>query len=74
MAKWTVAGSVEVTVSIIVEAETEDEAMELAEEKFGGVKSYCGNGGYDKLIGVDGDSESIACDGEVEFDDCYEGD
>ena len=74
MKKWVVTGNVEVTVSITVEAETEDEAMEIAEENFGGVNSYCGNGGTDKLIGVNGDNESISCDCDVEFDDCYEDD
>lgn len=72
MKKWIVTGNAEVTVSIVVKAETEAEAMKIAESNFGGIHSYSGNGGTDKLIGVDGINESIACDCEAVFDDCME--
>lgn len=39
---------------------------------FGGICSYCGNGGIDKLIGVDGEYDTIEADESVEFDDAAE--
>lgn len=47
-------------------------AMEEAYDKFGGVHEFVGNGGLDKLIGVYGTHESIAADGEVEFNSADE--
>lgn len=60
--KYTVFGNAEVTVSIVVEAENEERAYIIARQKFGGIHSFSGNGGTDKLIGVDGEYESIATD------------
>lgn len=68
--KYDVHGTVPVVVHITVEAENGDQAMEIAEKIFRGVKEYAGNGGVDKLIGVKGDNESITVDGNAEFDDC----
>lgn len=65
--KYTVYGTVHAQVSIKVDAANKDEAIEKAYEEFGGITSYCGNGGNDKLIGVSGSDESIEADGEVEF-------
>ena len=31
---------------------------------------YAGNGGAGKIIGVDGEDQSISADGEIEYDDC----
>lgn len=70
--KYDVHGTVPAVVHISVEAENGDQAMEIAEKKFRGVKEYAGNGGIYKLIGVDGDNESITVDGNVEFDDWTE--
>lgn len=61
-----------VVVHITVEAENGDQAMEIAAHKFKGIHEYMGNGGSDKLIGVEGKNESITIDGEVEFDDYTE--
>lgn len=70
--KYDVHGTVPVVVHITVEAENGDQAMEIAEKRFRGVKEYAGNGGCDKLIGVEGNNESITVDGNVEFDNCSE--
>lgn len=70
--KYRVIGNIQVSVGIIVEAENEDKAIQNAYEEFGGVNGYCGNGGTDKLIGVDGDTEWIEADGIVEFNDVEE--
>lgn len=70
--KYDVHGTAPVVVHITVEAENGDQAMEIAKKKFRGVKEYTGNGGVDKLIGVEGSNESITIDGDVEFDDWTE--
>lgn len=70
--KYRVIGTIQVSVGITVEAENEDDAIQKAYEEFGGVTGYCGNGGTDKLIGVDGDTEWIEADGIVEFNDVEE--
>lgn len=70
--KYRVTGNIQVSVGITVEAESEEEAIQKAYEKFGGVNDYCGNGGMDKLIGVAGDTEWIEADGVVEFNSAEE--
>ena len=67
---YEVEGSYTITVRKRVMASSEEEAFELADEYFGGITEYCGNGGIDKLIGVD-DSESVAADGMIEWRDAY---
>lgn len=76
MKKLRVFGHTEVTVSVLVEVDEEhlaemDECdiFDLAAQKFGGIGSFAGNGGIDKLIGVCGSRESIDADNDVEFDD-----
>lgn len=68
--KFTVLGNTQVTVSIQVEANNEEEAYEKAKKQFKGIHAYVGNGGIDKLIGVEGKYETIAADEPVTFDDC----
>ncbi|NDH07426.1 hypothetical protein EBX93_16160 [bacterium] len=70
MRRVRVNGRVELDVSIELDVEanlTEEEILDLAYNEFGGIASYCGNGGTDKLIGVAGEYESILCESEVEF-------
>lgn len=74
MKKITVLGHTPVTVSVTIEVPdnavlTESEIYAKAVKKFGGIRSYLGNGGNDKLIGVEGDGESISADESVTFDD-----
>lgn len=56
--------------SMIVEANSEKEAIEKANEEFGILTNYVGMGGSDKLVGVNtpGNDRCIYPDGEVEFD------
>ena len=67
MKKYKVHGTYTITITKEVWANDEDEAIEKADVKFGGIKEYAGNGGWDKLIGVDNDDESVAADGEPEW-------
>lgn len=61
MKKFRVYGEVIVCVSMEVEAEDAGGALETADDTFGMITSYAGNGGCDKLIGVSGFNESIEC-------------
>lgn len=70
--KYDVHGIVPVVVHITVEAESGEQAIEIAQKKFKGVNEYFGNGGCDKLIGVERSNESITIEGNVEFDDWTE--
>lgn len=68
--RYIVLGNTQVTVSIEVEANSEKEAYRKAKKQFKGIHAYVGNGGADKVIGVEGRYETIAADEPVEFDDC----
>lgn len=61
--KYTVTMPIICNVYIEVEAESEEEAIELAHEEYG-VSNFCGNGGSDKLIGVYESNHSIDVDSE----------
>ena len=43
-----------------------------AGKKFGGIMAFVGNGGMDKLIGVEGEGETISADEAPVFDDYME--
>lgn len=70
MKRFIVLGNTQVTISIEVEADNEKEAYEKAKKQFKGIHAYVGNGGTDKLIGVEGKHETIAADEPITFDDC----
>lgn len=70
--KYIVLGKTQVTVSVEVEANDPADAMKKAKDKFKGVNPYYGNGGPNKLIGVEGPGETIAADYPVIFYDYRE--
>lgn len=72
--KYIVYGHATVVCSIVVEADSEEEAIETANEEFGGLTNYAGMGSCDCLIGVStsDDERCIYPDSEVEFDDAEE--
>lgn len=83
MKEYRVFGDAVVTVSCVVSVReetvaglSEDELRKLlckrAEKKFGGIHGYLGNGGDDKLAGVENDRESIAADDVVMWTDFME--
>jgi hypothetical protein len=72
MKKFKVRGQYTITVMKEVWANDEDEAINKADKKFGGVVEYVGNGGYDKLVGVSESDESVAADGMIEWEDAEE--
>lgn len=69
MKKYRVLGNTVVSVFKEVWANSEDEAIQRARGELYSLTEYCGNGGYDKLVGVDGDAESVAADDKIEWDD-----
>lgn len=69
MKKYRVLGNTVVSVFKEVWANSEDEAMQRARDELYSLTEYCGNGGYDKLVGVGGGDESVAADDKIEWDD-----
>lgn len=69
MKKYRVYGHTTVTVVVEVEADSEEEAYEIAADQRSCLDAYCGNGDTDKLIGVDGYDESVSADEDIEYDD-----
>lgn len=70
--RYRVYGHTDITLSTVVEADSEEEAYEKAEFEFGGIDNYAGFGDCDHLIGVAGIDDTIASDGYVQWDDCEE--
>lgn len=69
MKKYRVIGTTTVTVYKEVWAANEDDALDKANNQLSGLTAYCGNFGYDKLVGVEGDDESVDADGYIEWND-----
>lgn len=69
MKKFRVMGTTVVTVYKEVWAHNEDEAMAKADSQLSSLTAYCGNGGYDKLVGVDDSDESVDASGYIEWED-----
>lgn len=74
MAIYEVNGHATVICGMRVEADSEEEAIKIANEEFGSLTNYVGMGGSECLLGVP-TSENDRCvfpDSEVEFDDAME--
>lgn len=69
MKKYQVIGSVTVSVYKEVWANNEEEAYNKAYDELDQLNEYCGNGSYDRLMGVENDGESVAADGLIEYTD-----
>ena len=70
MKKYAVHGVVEVEVVKEVWANSESEAYDKAFNELSTLTAYLGNGGDDKLVGVDGDGESVFdCGNSIEYND-----
>lgn len=75
MKKYRVVGNISVTVETFVEMPDdkeydEEEVFAKAYEEFQGVDNYAGNGGTDKLIGVNNADDALQADEEIEFTYC----
>ncbi len=69
MKKYRVYGTTTVCVCKEVWANSADEAIERAEDELYSLTEYCGNGGADKLVGVDGSDEFVSVDCGIEWND-----
>ena len=72
MKKYRVYGTTTVTVTKEVWANNEDEALEKAYDALPCLTAYCGNGGGDKLIGVEGYNETVEAFDDIEYNDTRE--
>lgn len=72
MKKYKIYGMVTVNVTKEVWANNEDEAFEKAREQLPCLTEYCGNGGYDKMVGVEGDGEAVETFEDIAYDDWEE--
>jgi len=68
MAKYKVTFKTSLYVDVIVEADSVDDAISLAEQDVY-VSGYCGNGGCDKLVGVSDSNMSVYADDDFEVPD-----
>ena len=65
--KYKVNGKTTVIVTTEVVADSAEDALEVAYNELTGLICYAGNGGSDKLIGVDGENESVSAEDEIEW-------
>ena len=72
MKKYKVYGTVTVNVVKEVWANNEDEAIDKAYEQLPLLSAYCGNGGDDRLVGVEEDGESVEVFDDIEYDEAKE--
>ena len=75
--KYRIFGNTNVVVTTIIEVPddkklSEKELYEIAAKKFHGINPYLGNGGSDKLIGVEGKGDTIFAEEEIVWDDFEE--
>lgn len=72
--KYIVYGHTTLQCSMTVETSSEEEAIEIANDKFGNLTNYAGIGGCSCLVGVltNEDDRSIFPDSEVKFDSAEE--
>ena len=67
--KFRVSGKTTAVVYITVEAESAGEAIKKAGRELGCLTSYCGNGGHDKLVGVNLSNAGVSAEEEIEWKD-----
>lgn len=75
MKKYAVYGKVAAFVRVELEAEDKKDAIERAYDECSSVMAFVGNGGTDKIIGVDNSDSaevSISCDDEIEYTEVEE--
>lgn len=75
MKKYVVYGKVLTWVCVKLEAEDKEDALERAYDECSSVMALVGNGGTDKIIGVnnsDSAEVSISCDDEIEYTEAEE--
>ena len=64
--KYRVFGHTTVTVTIEVSADNKKDALEVAFDQLTNLTAFAGNGGFDKLVGVYGDTRMTKIETETE--------
>lgn len=72
MKKFRVEGTTVVTVYKEVWAANEDDAFNKAFNELSSLTAYCGNGGYDKLVGVENHDESVEIGDTINYESVEE--
>lgn len=67
--KYRVFGHTTVVVTMIVTADSKEEAYEKASGQMPSLESFAGNGGYDKIVGVSGADNTVDVVEGIEWDD-----
>ena len=67
--QYVVFGHTQVTVAVAIKAYSEKEAYEKAKKELSSLMTFAGNGGTDKLVGVNEPNQSISADEEIVYDD-----
>jgi len=65
--RYKVYGHTTVSIVTEVEADSEGEALEVACGELDSLIPYVGNGGSDKLIGVDGENDTVGADDCIQW-------
>ena len=70
--RYKVFGHTTVTVTTEVNADSSADALIKASEELDSLIAYTGNGGMDKLLGVEGDCDTASADESIEWNDYEE--
>jgi hypothetical protein len=70
--KYKVHGNTNINVTIEVTADSEAAAIETAADELDSLTIYAGNGGTDKLVGVDLEEASISADEPIYWNTAFE--
>jgi hypothetical protein len=70
--KYKVHGNTNINVTIEVEADSEAEAVQKANDELDSLIAFAGNGGTDKLVGVDLEKASISADEPIYWNTAFE--
>ena len=68
MKKYKVTGTITVVVNKEVWAMSEDDALDKARVQLDSLTEYCGNGGSDKLVGVEKEGESVEVYDNIDYE------
>ena len=66
--RYRVYGQTKVTVTIDVNANSEEDAYTNASDQLYVLDAYVGNGGEDKLVGVYGEGRTVSSEEEIAYD------
>lgn len=72
MGKYNVTATIPVFITVTVEADSKEDALDQAYDEGLYLSGYCGNGGSDKLVGTSGSNVSVEA-GEIPLEGEFTG-